>query len=280
MPKVFWPMVIGGLSLSGVVPLGGFFSKETIFGTLWHLGEEGHIAGWIFFIIAAIAAAMTFFYTLRMLGRAFGGEKSENVEHVEKEHGGHLHKTSPIMWVPLMLLAAGTIVIGFLSPIVENFMTHNTWFDNATTFVAEIKHINYAEFFGHTFGFAPPTFWITLGILLVGGLPAYFLYLGRQWSYEKVQENKAMKGITTFFYNRWYMNAGIYWCLRKFKRFAELAYEYFDLRVIDRTNYVIASGTMKTAEVVRKTHTGILSVNFIYMLLGAIILLAILIFTL
>jgi hypothetical protein len=87
-----------------------------------------------------------------------------------------------------------------------------------------------------------------------------------------------MHAITTFFTMRWYMNTAIYWCARKFKQFAELSYEYFDLRVIDRTNYVIASGTTKTAEVFRKTHTGILSVNFIYMLLGAIILLAVLLF--
>ncbi|MBN1329365.1 MAG: NADH-quinone oxidoreductase subunit L [Candidatus Heimdallarchaeota archaeon] len=280
MPTVFWPMVIGGLSLAGVVPLGGFFSKESIFGTLWHLGEGGNPWGWIFFIIAAITAALTFFYTLRMLGRTFGGESSKNVKHIEEEHHGHLHKTSPIMWVPLVILAIGTIVLGFLSPLVENFMTSNVWFSGATTFIAEQSHVNYGEFFAHTFGFAPPTFWITIGILAVGFAFAYPLYLGRQWSYDKVQENKFMRAITTFFYNRWYMNAGIYWCLRQFKRFAEWSYEKIDLKVIDGANYVIAAGTTKSAEVFRKTHTGILSVNFIYMLVGAIILLAVLLFTL
>jgi NADH:ubiquinone oxidoreductase subunit 5 (subunit L)/multisubunit Na+/H+ antiporter MnhA subunit len=105
-------------------------------------------------------------------------------------------------------------------------------------------------------------------------------YIARKWDAKKVQENKFMAGITTFFAKRWYMNIAIYWCLRKFKRFAELSYEYFDLKVIDRANYVIADGTMKSGEVFRKTHTGILSVNFIYMLLGAVILLAVLLFTL
>lgn len=281
IPKVFWPMLIGGLSLAGVPPLGGFFSKETVFGACWHLGEEGSAAGWIFFVVAALAAIMTMFYTIRFLGRTFFGEKSKHVEHVEKEHDGHLHKPSPLLWVPLVLLAAGTIVIGFLTPIVELFMTKNDWFAAATTFTVEEFNIHYGEFLGHTFGFNPPTFWITLGILAIGFIPAYFFFWRRQWdSEELIEKNKFLKGINTFFYKRWYMNSAIYWCLRKFKRFAELAYEYFDLKIIDRTNYLIADTTMQSGEVFRKTHTGLLSVNFLYMLLGGIILVAILLFAL
>ncbi|MHA1432614.1 MAG: hypothetical protein ACTSO7_02090 [Candidatus Heimdallarchaeota archaeon] len=62
-------------------------------------------------------------------------------------------------------------------------------------------------------------------------------------------------------------------------KFAEFTYEHFDLKVIDGSNNLIASGTMKSGEVFRKSHTGILSMNFIYMLIGAIILLAILLIT-
>ncbi len=174
---------------------------------------------------------------------------------------------------------AGTVVLGFLSPLVENFVTKNNWFA-AMSVTVEETIVPYGHFLSHTFGFEPPTFWITLGILAAGGIPAIFFFMTRKWdSRAMIEKSKFLKGINTFLYKRWYMNTAIYWCLRKFKRFAELTYEYFDLKVIDRTNYVIASGTMKTGEVVRKTQTGILSVNFIYMLLGAIILLAVLLFT-
>lgn len=279
MPKVFWPMLIGGLSLAGVPPLGGFFSKESIFGTCWHLGAQGNAAGWIFFVVAAITAAFTFYYTIRFLSHTFLGEKSENVKHVEEEHGGHLHKTSATMWIPLVLLAATTAVIGFFAPFVEQFISHNNWFDAATTFTVEEFHLDYGHFFGHTFGFSPPTFWITLGILLIGGLPAYYLFTKKQWDTERIlEQNKFVKAIHTFFYRRWYINSFYYWCLRKFKRFAEISYKYFDLAVIDRSNYAIATGTMESSEVFRKTHTGILSVNFVYMLLGAIILLVVVLF--
>ncbi|MBK5113731.1 MAG: NADH-quinone oxidoreductase subunit L [Candidatus Heimdallarchaeota archaeon] len=279
LPKVFWPMLIGGLSLAGIPILGGFFSKESVFGACWELWHVGHNAlGLVFLIVAAIVAAMTLFYTLRMLGYAFLGDKSDNVKHAEKEQGGHLHKPSKSMWIPLWILAGGTIVMGFLSPLVENFLTRNTWFTAATLFTAEQTAIDYGGFLSHTFG--SWTFLATVIALGVGFLFGYMFYIGRKWDAKKVQENKFMSGITTFFAKRWYMNTAIYWCVRKFKRFAELSYEYFDLKVIDRANYVIADGTMKSGEVFRKTHTGILSVNFIYMLLGAIVLLAVLLFTL
>ena len=277
MPKIFWPMLIGGLSLSGLPPLGGFFSKESIFGACWELGVEGNPIGWIFLVIGALAAALTFYYTIRFLTHTFGGEKTEHVKHAEKEQGGHLHKASPLLWVPLVILAVGTIVIGWLAPVVELFMSKNDWFANATNFVVEDYHIHYGHFLQHTF--LNWTTLITLGILLAGGLPAYFFYVRKSVDTNAIlKKNKFVNAIYTFFYKRWYMNHAIYWCLRKFKIACEWLYENFDLKVIDRSNYLIASGTMKSGEAFRKTHTGILSVNFLYMLLGGIILIALLLF--
>jgi NADH-quinone oxidoreductase subunit L len=269
-------MLIGGVSLAGVPPLGGFFSKESVFGVSWELGAEGNPFGWIMFVAAALAAIMTFYYTLRMLGLTFLGKKTEYVEKYEKEHGGHLHKPSPILWIPLVILSVGTIVLGFLSPIVQNFITKNTWFAAMSTWNVEESVHSYGSFLGHTFGFAPPTFWITLGILGLGGLFGVLFYWTRTWDAVKVKEkSKFVNALNTFFYKRWYMNSAIYWGVRKFKLFAELAYEYFDLKVIDGANYAIASGTTKSGEVFRKTHTGILSVNFIYILLGLVVLIAV-----
>ncbi|MEA2070782.1 MAG: NADH-quinone oxidoreductase subunit L [Asgard group archaeon] len=280
MPKVFWPMLVGGLSLAGIPPLGGFFSKESIFATCHHLGSQGNPVGWIFLAVGAIAAVLTLFYTIRFLAFTFSGEKSENVLEVEEHQGGHLHKTHPTMWIPLILLAAGTIVSGFIGPFVEQFMSSNTWFSAATTFTVEEFHLNYGHYLAHTFG--SWTFYgVTLGIIAVGGIPAYFLFVQRKWDLKKLkQENKFINGLYTILHRRWFINDFYYILLRGFKKFSELAYEYFDLRVIDQLNYIIASGTMKSGEVFRKTHTGVLSVNFIYLLFGIMAILIILLFAL
>ncbi|MHA1127103.1 MAG: NADH-quinone oxidoreductase subunit 5 family protein [Candidatus Heimdallarchaeota archaeon] len=207
MPLVFWPMVIGGLSLAGVPPLGGFFTKESIFSTLIALGESGNPMGYVFLAIAALTAAITIFYTIRFLFYTFFGEKSENVKAQEKKEGGHLHKTSPLMWIPLILLAAGTLVSGWLGPVVEKFMASNTWFDAATTFDLSHLHIpTYGEFLGHTFG--TWGFGLTIGALVLGAIPATFMFVLKKVDLKKLrEENKFTKAIYTFLYNRWYINA-------------------------------------------------------------------------
>ena len=276
MPFVFWPMVIGGLSLAGIPPLGGFFTKESIFSTCIELGKTNPM-GYIFLAVAALTAALTIFYTIRFLSYTFFGEKSENVKAQEKKEGGHLHKTSPSMLIPLILLAAGTLMSGWLGPFVEKFMTSNTWF-NAASFSYHPHIPTYGEFLGHTFG--TWGFGLTIGVLVLGAIPAIFMFVLKKVDLKKLrEENKFTKAIYQFLYMRWYINSFYYLCIKAFKKFTELAYEHFDLKVIDGSNYLIASGTMKSSEVFRKSHTGILSMNFIYMLIGAIILLAVLLIT-
>ncbi len=278
MPFVFWPMVIGALSLAGVPPLGGFFTKESIFSTLIELGKQSPATGFALLAVAALTAAITIFYTIRFIFNTFFGEKSDNVKAQEKKEGGHLHKTSPLMWIPLILLAAGTIMSGWLGPVVEKFMASNTWFAASSLDTSHIHIPTYGEFLGHTFG--TWGFGLTIGVLVLGAIPAIFMFVLKKVDLKKLrEENKFTKAIYTFLYNRWYINAFYYICLRGFKKFAELTYEHFDLKVIDGSNNLIASGTMKSGEVFRKSHTGILSMNFIYMLIGAIILLAILLIT-
>ena len=234
--------------------------------------------GYVFLVVAALTAAITMFYTIRFLSYTFFGEKSQNVVEQEKKEGGHLHKTSPLMWVPLVLLAAGTIMSGWLGPVVEKFMASNTWFDFATTFSYHPHIPTYGEFLGHTFG--TWGFGLTIGVLVLGAVPAIFMFVLKKVDLKKLrEENKFTKAIYNFLYMRWYINSFYYICLRAFKKFCELTYEHFDLKVVDGSNYLIASGTMKSGEVFRKSHTGILSMNFIYMLIGAIILLAVFLLT-
>ncbi|MHA1504589.1 MAG: NADH-quinone oxidoreductase subunit 5 family protein, partial [Candidatus Heimdallarchaeota archaeon] len=278
MPFVFWPMVIGALSLAGVPPLGGFFTKESIFSTLIELGKQSPATGYALLAVAALTAALTIFYTIRFIFNTFFGEKSENVKVQEKKEGGHLHKTSPLMWIPLILLAAGTVMSGWLGPVVEKFMASNTWFAASSFDLSHLHIPTYGEFLGHTFG--SWGFGLTIGVLVLGAIPAIFMFVLKKVDLKKLrEENKFTKAIYTFLYNRWYINAFYYILVRGFKKFAELTYEHFDLKVIDGSNNLIASGTMKSGEVFRKSHTGILSMNFIYMLIGAIILLAILLIT-
>ena len=76
MPVTFWTFLIGGLSLSGL-PLitAGFWSKDEILADAW-LGVEQYGSGAhaLVFVLLALAAFMTAFYTMRQISLTFGGE--------------------------------------------------------------------------------------------------------------------------------------------------------------------------------------------------------------
>jgi NADH-quinone oxidoreductase subunit L len=93
--------LVGALGLSGVPPLAGFFSKDEILGAAFH---EGHRVLWALLLIGAF---MTAFYTFRLVFLAFfGGPR------MSKEVAHHVHESPPVMTVPLIALAALTVVAG------------------------------------------------------------------------------------------------------------------------------------------------------------------------
>jgi NADH-quinone oxidoreductase subunit L len=105
MPRTYWTFVIGSLSLAGIFPLAGFWSKDEILTTL---GFEGYTAVmWI----AIAGAFVTAFYMTRAVALTFHGEY--------KGHG-HPHEAPKIMTVPLIALAIPSVLFGLLNiPGVE-----------------------------------------------------------------------------------------------------------------------------------------------------------------
>jgi len=103
MPRTAYTFMIATVAIAGIPPLAGFFSKDEI---LWKTFEGGHLALWG---LAAAAAAMTAFYMSRQVIMTFWGEFRGGAA-MEK----HLHESVPSMTIPLIILAAGSVVAGFV----------------------------------------------------------------------------------------------------------------------------------------------------------------------
>ena len=115
MPRTFWTFVIGSLSLAGIIPLAGFFSKDEILATLDYEGYQA------FMWIAIAGAFVTAFYMTRAVSLTFFG--------TYKGHG-HPHESPALMTVPLVALAVPSVFAGFLNiPGVEfgRFGNFTTW---------------------------------------------------------------------------------------------------------------------------------------------------------
>ncbi len=101
MPITYWTMLIGALALAGCPPFAGFFSKDEI---LYSALANGHFFIWL---IGVLVAAMTAYYTFRMIFVVFHGEPRD--QHAYE----HAHEAPLVMTVPLIILAVGAVVAGF-----------------------------------------------------------------------------------------------------------------------------------------------------------------------
>ncbi|HYN93956.1 MAG TPA: NADH-quinone oxidoreductase subunit L [Pilimelia sp.] len=95
----------GWLAIIGIPPLSGYFSKEPIIAAAFE--REGWTA-WLYGGAALLGAGLTAFYMTRLFWLTFHGPKRWTDDLV------HPHESPPIMTIPLVLLAAGSVAAGFL----------------------------------------------------------------------------------------------------------------------------------------------------------------------
>ncbi|WP_170440861.1 NADH-quinone oxidoreductase subunit L [Ruegeria arenilitoris] len=117
IPYTFWAMMIGTLAITGVgIPLttigfAGFLSKDAII-------ESAYAGGSAFgFWALVIAAAMTSFYSWRLIFLTFYGE-----ERGDKHTHEHAHESPMVMLVPLGVLSLGAVFAGMIW--YNNFFGH------------------------------------------------------------------------------------------------------------------------------------------------------------
>jgi NADH-quinone oxidoreductase subunit L len=116
MPVTFACMTAGYLAIIGFPLFAGFFSKDLI---IEHALDQGGLRGWLFGGTAIVVAGITGFYMTRMMIMTFFGPKrwTEDI---------HPHESPSVMTVPMMILAVGSVISGFVLVHVtslEDFLT-------------------------------------------------------------------------------------------------------------------------------------------------------------
>ena len=106
IPWTYRFFLIAALAIIGAPPLAGFFSKDEILWQAWSNPEHGW---WLLWLVAFLTAGMTAFYMWRLVFLTFFGKS--RVDH-EVEH--HIHESPKVMLVPLGVLAALSVVGGWL----------------------------------------------------------------------------------------------------------------------------------------------------------------------
>src|SRR2546427_7586031 len=105
MPTTFWTFLIATMAIAGTPLTAGFFSKDEI---LWK-AYSSPFGGAGLWIIGVAGAGMTACYMFRQVFMTFFGET-----RADHEVAHHIHESPRSMTVPLIILAAGSILVGFL----------------------------------------------------------------------------------------------------------------------------------------------------------------------
>ncbi len=199
MKITFASMVIALLALSGVPPLSGFWSKDAIIAVTVLTGQIPLL------LLAWGTVALTFLYSLKVIGLLFFAPPSENIKKLGQE-GHHMHEAPALMWVPYLILALATIAIGLAGPFVEAAFTR-AFAVTTTPLAAAGPELNPAVEQNAVFIASVGS----LIMLAVGGTFGYLLYIsGKLKPSSIVGQTGFARGAYNFLWNRWYINPAYY----------------------------------------------------------------------
>ena len=248
MPWTYAAFVIASLSIAGIWPLSGFWSKDEIV-------ISSFTSQPVLFYLAIITVFMTAFYMFRAVFMTFGGEYRGGSEEAHGAHGSHPHESPRVMVVPMVVLAVLAVVSGLwnVTGHFGAFMGHG----ETHGFLAGLFH-----------PFTQPLPWLSLILAGLGILLAYAMYSKRSISPERI--GSLFKPLYTLFYHKYwfdelYENIIVRAALLK-GFFAGL--ETFDNRAVDGAVNGVANGAIAGGRAIRHAQTGQLQLYGLFIGIG------------
>ena len=236
MPYTAILFLIAVLSLAGIPPLSGFFSKE------WIVHEAKEAGDPIVFAFVLTAAVLTIYYGFRLWFQLFTGEPNEIAKKAREAY--------PVMLIPLFVLAALTFLVGlFHQPIVHLIEAH-----------AHIPH-DWAL-----------TILVFSLMALAFGL-AWLIYYKRVIDTEILLQDPIMATLNRAFYNSFFVDFILRWLAKNFVvNFLAWLAHWIDRNVYDYIVNGVAKTALWTWEKVRVIQTGNLIHYLTIFVSGALIL--------
>ena len=195
IPITHWTMFIGSVAIAGIPGLAGFFSKDEI---LWqtYISPGG---GMLLYGVGLATAALTAFYMWRLMNMTFYGRSRVAAEV-------HPHESPKSMTVPLMALAAGSVLAGWLGTpklwnLPEQFRAFELWLE--PSFAAAVHEAAH-EGAHHDTSIEWILMALSVAIAIAGIAVARYFYHKRPEIPEAMAAR--MKPLHTLLYNKWYVD--------------------------------------------------------------------------
>jgi len=235
--------LLAALSLAGIPPLSGFWSKDEILIAVFNLGNM------VLFSFAIITVFLTAFYIFRLFFVVFMGKKNEESLEIH-----HIHESPLVMTLPMVVLAIFSIIAGFVgSPVCGNWIEKFIYFEGIhQAHVTGDENIMYLSLFMACLGIFLA--WVVYGVKWVSCVklakalyPLYLLSFNKYWI-DELYEITLIKPLHRF--TKWTLN--------------------FDLWVIDGLVNGVAVFSKGLGVILRIFQTGLAQAYMLVIIVGIV----------
>lgn len=255
MPWTYATFLIASLSIAGIWPLSGFWSKDEILASSWDSQR-------ILFYLAMVTVFMTAFYMFRVVFMTFGGEYRGGGSEA---HGGHLHESPSVMVMPMVILAILAVVSGLWNVTGQfgAFMGHGETYSFTEGFFGILTH-------------SLP--WISLILAGLGILLAYAIYSAKWLSAERI--GSLFRPLYTLFYRKYWFDEFYENVIIKIVLLKGLfaGFQVFDSSGVDGAVNGVANITMGGGRAIRRVQTGQLQLYGLFIGIGILAIVLVLYF--
>jgi NADH-quinone oxidoreductase subunit L len=199
IPVTFRTMFIGSVAIAGIPGLAGFFSKDEI---LWQ-AFSSPLGSKSVYVVGIVTAAMTAFYMWRLMFMTFYG-----ASRADARTEAHVHESPKTMTVPLVALAAGSVLAGWIgvpklwSVFPEVFRTFEHWL--APVFEASAAHTTAHGAAPHDASIEWLLMGLSVAVAVAGILAARYLYLIKPGLPDAIRKSSGPLYDTLL--NKWYVD--------------------------------------------------------------------------
>jgi len=240
LPITHITFLIACITIAGIPPLSGFFSKDEIMAAAWHHNK-------VLFSIEYLVAGLTAFYMFRLYYSIFWS-KATHYHHTP-------HEAPYVMTIPLMILAFGSIFAGFL-PFHALVTSDGLPFES---------HLDYS--------IAIPS--VLVALLGIGIATA--MYLKTNGLPDKVAG--IFSNFYTWAHHKFYMDEVYLFVTKKIIfRYISVPVAWFDRHIVDGTMNFIARTIQNSSNLIKNLQSGKLQQYGYVFVTGAIALVLIFVY--
>ncbi|HEY7347043.1 MAG TPA: NADH-quinone oxidoreductase subunit L [Ktedonobacterales bacterium] len=264
-PYMKWtavPFLLATLSISGIPPLAGFFSKDGIIGEAYLYGQD-HGGNYILYGMTLFTAGLTAFYMFRLWFLTFGGRGGRFGGFWGGEYRGEgtPHTVPFVMWGPLVALAIPTVLAGFWG-WPANFPAFLTGNPAAAAFENP---------------FTAALTWVGVAVALLGIGGAWLVYGVQAVPANALTRNALGAFVYRVLLNKYYIDEFYGWIIRYIVLGLSYAAQALDRYVIDGVVDGSAVVIRTSGNIFRRTETGRVQ-NYAAAIFGGALVLVIVVF--